>query len=759
MSLQNDLTKRAHACELLVAAFVVAVATACLFLKLGQHPGDLLVGVHSSGQNDLTSHFLRCRDTPTVLADRFGGWSNWDPYLALGLPVHGNPQAALLYPPNWLSFVFGAERTLSWLMVAHLWLGGVGVWLLARHIGLSRVSALVGAVSAAGAPYLVAHLAEGHVAQLFTVTWVPWILLGFERFIDSTGRRWRMVPVVVALSFLTGHVQELYYLMLLLSGVAVMAAWRERKSGNASAAKSLLLHWMLAGGFSVGLACGDLIPVWLNSRQAVRSDRLPLDLAGDGLTLAHLKQLLNPFALAPPEETASKYGFYWTKLFHFGIGPLLLAALAVVAQWKRPQTRRLFWMLAVAIVFAFGTATPFFGICYRVIPVLGSFRVPTRILFLCSFFVAVLAAIGAELLFGRRSRAVGDGEASDTKTESVAASTGGLTFGAIVGVLVAAGIGYELWRHADRVLATSDPASLRTSSAVSQFLLESGAGDTVDPVRILASQNLYSDIESFRDGVQRVRGYEPVPQIRLAWAVDALSNLPDGQLDFAGFHDVRLATLNQSVADLLGIRFVVTGARQTELEGWRRVATGELPQPVQIRGSQPGKPIAFQIFENLELMPRAFVVGNVAECADLETQERIDQLEKLNPRETVQLERDVLPDGARSEYRPAKIDEYKADRVTVSVELEASGYLVLADLYHPGWKATVDGEAIEILPADLALRAVPLDAGSHVVEFSYECPGQKAGLTVSLAALIALLISAAVARRGSATVASEATTV
>lgn len=727
----------------------MAVVTACLFLKLTRQPGDLLVGVHSSGQNDVTGHFLRSRDTPLVLHDRFGEWSNWDPYLALGMPVHGNPQAGLLYPPNWLAFLLGAKRSLSWLMVAHLWLGGVGVWLLARHIGLSRTSAFVGAVSATGAPYLVAHMAEGHVAQLFTIAWVPWILLGFERFLDSAGRHWRMIPVCVALSFLAGHVQELYYLMLLLSGAVVMAAWWERRTGNASNAKSLLLHWMLAGGFSIGLVCGDLLPVLLNSRQAVRSDRLPVAVAGDGLTPAHLKQLLNPFALNPPEETASKYGFYWTKLFHFGIGPLLLAALAVVSQWKRPQTRRLFWMLAIAIVFAFGTATPFFTVCYRVIPVISSFRVPTRILFLCSFFVAILAAIGVEVFCVRRSQTadgVLDAEEGDP-SPAAPVSRGGLTLGAAVGVIAAAGIGYELWRHADRVLATSDPTSLRQSTEVSQFLLAAGSGETNEPGRILAAQNLYSDLESFIDGIPRVRGYEPVPQVRLAWAIDALSDLPDGQLDFAGFHDLDLATLNQSVADLLGARFVVTARRQPALEGWQQIGTETIPQLVQVRGSRPGDPITFRIFENLDVMPRAFVVGNVAECADHETQERIDQLETLNPRETVQLDRDVLPDVPRARFKAAQIDEYKADRVMIPVELDAPGYLVLADLYHPGWSATVDRVPTEILPANLALRAVPLTAGSHVVEFQYKCPGQKAGLTVTLASLIALLISIAVARR------------
>ena len=118
MSLQHDLTERSRTNELVVAAAVMAAVTACLFLKLTRHPGDLLVGVHSAGQNDVTGHFLRSRDTPLVLQDRFGEWSNWDPYLALGLPVHGNPQAGLLYPPNWLALLLGAKQTLSWLMVA-----------------------------------------------------------------------------------------------------------------------------------------------------------------------------------------------------------------------------------------------------------------------------------------------------------------------------------------------------------------------------------------------------------------------------------------------------------------------------------------------------------------------------------------------------------------------------------------------------------------------------------------------------------------
>lgn len=737
----TDQTRITRRREVLFAAVGLALVTVCLIPDLAAHPGSLLTGVHSSGRNDLTSHFLRSRDVPAVLRDRFKEWSFWDPYLALGFPVHGNPQSALLYPPNWIVWLAGAQSSLSWLMVAHLWFGATGVWMFVRHAGCSRGAALIGSVAAAGAPYLIAHLAEGHVPQLCTVAWIPWILLGHERFLESAGRRWRMIPVCVALSFLAGHVQELYYLMLLLTGSVLGAAMTEKRRGQPTVARSLVLHWGLAGLCSVALVCAELIPVWLNSQLTVRSERLPLVVAGDGLTRAHWKQLLDPFALGTPHDTASSHGFYWTKLFHFGVIPLLLCVLAVLTQWKRPQTPRLFWMLAIAVVFAFGAATPLFTVAYRCVPVLGSFRVPTRILFLCSYFVAALAAFGADLLFGRSAQAGTDGNPVDRNDAS--AWPVRLKELVLLGVAIglAAGVGWELRRHAVRVVALVQPDGLRRGSSISRFLTEIAEGDSGNLFRVLASQELYSDVESFRDGVQRVRGYEPVPQIRLAWAIDALFDLPDGQLDFAGFRDVDLASVHPSIANLLGVKYVVTGASPSSSDHWRLVDSGRVPPPVRLLGAESASDLPYRVYENPDALPRAFVVGQAVECDGMEIQERIEQLEKLDIRQSVQLERDVLPPGARSEFTAGRIVEYRADQVTVSVEIDAPGYLIVTDLFHPGWQATVDDDPVRILAGNLACRVVPLPAGKHVVKFQFECPGQKTGAAVSLMAIAGLLIS------------------
>ncbi|WP_418608307.1 YfhO family protein [Georgenia sp. SUBG003] len=49
--------------------------------------------------------------------------------------------------------------------------------------------------------------------------------------------------------------------------------------------------------------------------------------------------------------------------------------------------------------------------------------------------------------------------------------------------------------------------------------------------------------------------------------------------------------------------------------------------------------------------------------------------------------------------------------------------LVVADGLHDGWEASVDGEPVDIVRADYAMRGVPVPAGDHVVELAYRPVG------------------------------------
>ncbi len=738
---------------------LLLLATLGLYHQLVQHPTDLMVGVHSAGTNDLTGPFLRLREIPRTLHQQFDKWSMWDPYLALGMPVHGNPQMALCYPPNWISMAFGAEDTISWLLVFHLWWGGVGCWLLARRWGLSGLSALFAGLVACGAPYVVAHTAEGHVAQIYTVAWMPWTLWAFDRFLTTDGRAWRAVSICLALSFFAGHVQELYYIGLLTSGTVLVIAFRAWRQQQTARATSLLLRWGLAGGITVGLIACDLLPIWLNAKECVRGEGLPMSVAGDGLKLAHLQQLLDPFALGGPEDIDRvRYGFYWCKLCYFGIAPLLLAIFGLLTQWQRPETKRLTWQAAFAFVFSFGSVTPLFGLCYRCIPMINSFRMPSRMLFFCSFAVALLAGLGLDRILrpapARRedepapeatsavarsmdaSSVLSRTNEAGTEANSDAVSTPRLRpIGVLVGVIALAIAGGEIKRHADRVLAYVPRETLRTDSELSRFF-KRHVGDA----RVLAPLDLYSDPEALRDSVRRVRGYEPVGQFRFALMLDALLNVPDEQLDFAGFGETRLDSVRHSIADLLGVKYYVSSKRQAAPPGWKLVQTGQVEAVVTPRGVTTAAK-NFGIYENQTPLPRAFVVGKAVELTGVDPKKRVDTLEQLDPRAAVLLERDVLTGTDRAPFTPATITQDQGDRIVIETSTELPGYLVLAELMHPGWRVLVDQQPAEILTANLGLRGVALTAGRHTVEFQFEVPGQRLGLQISSAALLLLLIS------------------
>jgi uncharacterized membrane protein YfhO len=65
--------------------------------------------------------------------------------------------------------------------------------------------------------------------------------------------------------------------------------------------------------------------------------------------------------------------------------------------------------------------------------------------------------------------------------------------------------------------------------------------------------------------------------------------------------------------------------------------------------------------------------------------------------------------------------------------------LVLADLWLPGWSATVDGAPAPLLVADHMLRAVALQAGEHEVRFVYRDPALRRGLALTICGVVLLL--------------------
>lgn len=72
------------------------------------------------------------------------------------------------------------------------------------------------------------------------------------------------------------------------------------------------------------------------------------------------------------------------------------------------------------------------------------------------------------------------------------------------------------------------------------------------------------------------------------------------------------------------------------------------------------------------------------------------------------------------------------DQVRLNVTAPCAGFVVLSDLYYPGWQATVDDQPVLIYRANVAFRAVEISAGKHVVTFSYTPWTLRYGAPLSL---------------------------
>jgi hypothetical protein len=137
----------------------------------------------------------------------------WNPWENGGVPLLGNPTAAVLYPGKLLFAVLPFEWATRIYVIGHVVLAAISMWLLARQRGADAAGAWIAALAYAfGGPVLLLH---SNVIFLAGAAWLPWAICCIERWVER--RRVTSLlglALILALMTLGGDPQTAYLVVV-----------------------------------------------------------------------------------------------------------------------------------------------------------------------------------------------------------------------------------------------------------------------------------------------------------------------------------------------------------------------------------------------------------------------------------------------------------------------------------------------------------------------------------------------------------------
>lgn len=696
----------------------------------------------------------------------------WTPHVFGGHPQIADPQSLIFSPPHVLLALFDRAPSFiafDALVFAMLVMGGLALIALFRDRGWRAEGALVAALAFAfgcSAAWRVQH-----VGQIVSLSWFAvalWLLMrAIDRRDERRGWLWGAAAGLTAGLMLVGRDQVAWLCAIALAILAVGRALEVcAQTGGWRETLRALVKPLGAGALAGALVIA--IPFAFTLALAAQSNRAAITFegaAGGSLHPAALYTFVsaNLFGTdgplkdywGPPSslvwgETGLALARNMANVYMGALPFVALLCLGLLRGGFAAREMRAFTFAALfMLLYALGRYTPFFGLAFH-LPGADLFRRPADATFPLGALLAVIAGYCVHRLFagdwraGARRMALEAGVvllaflacvfvAFDKGRLQQAAPMLAASFAWLVAALVFLWLAPR-WRAVSLAplagLALLLALDLRVnngpneSTALPPDVYEALRPDARDPVvdalrerlaqgqgpdrrdRVeLAAIDFHWPNASLVHGFDHWLGYNP---LRLKWYADAT-----GAIDHVAVADQRrfsplFARYNSPMADLMGLRWIVTGPPAGDLD--RRLAPGDL----RLLARTP----AAHIYENPRALPRVLFASR-ARKADFDSMIANGRWPQVDLRDVVLLE-DAPAEGTRARAAgSARIAAYRNTQVDVNVEAPDGGWLVLNDVWHPWWRVEVDGKPARLLRANVIFRAVELPAGAKSVTFRF----------------------------------------
>jgi len=198
--------------------------------------------------------------------------------------------------------------------------------------------------------------------------------------------------------------------------------------------------------------------------------------------------------------------------------------------------------------------------------------------------------------------------------------------------------------------------------------------------------------------IQSIEGYDPLYIRRYTELISAMQRGKPDIIPPFGFN--RIITphdLENKFINLLNVKYVLS--------------LSEINNPDYRLAFEEGQT---KIYENLNVLPRAFFVSSVVTAKD-----KSDAIEKMFTDMDFSKTAVVEDSGFSNQFSVGKstIIDYSDNEVIVQTDNQESGFLVLLDSFYPTWKAKIDDRDTKIFITNYNFRGIEVPKGKHTVRF------------------------------------------
>ncbi len=683
-----------------------------------------------------------------ISAMRSGVLPLWDPYAFAGHPFAGEMQTGAFYPINFLLllFPFGKTGTLSELlyhaMIALARFGGAYfMYLLAREFQLREFAAILTGVCFTFGGVVARVSGWPHLLQ--SGIWLPLIFLFLLRALRARASRGILYNAALGglfmgLSALAGGLHFLIMQEVVVISAGAYYAW----SGDRAARIRAVLAVGISAATGAAIGAIQLFPSyeysaislrWLGPVALPSNQKIPYAYFTDKLYPQGILQLLLPMGFNGHGGDGEVLNAY------FGVLPLLLAAIGVWSYWPDKWVRYLAGLALAGYLYSLGDASLLHGFAYVLVPDLWMAREAPRFLYLTDFALVLFTGFGVQALFGD--------EFPVLRRERLTRSLNWIAIACGLALVIPALFGkpdLNTWNSFSIVLILG-------TVAITRFVIAGHRGRAAQAVVLaIVLFDLYAWDWGPRNKITQAEGDE-MEHLRASRGVANFLRAQTGSFRVELVSDIR-----PNIGDSYAIE-TTTGGAVTLLKDYVRFTARKdlLNVRYTLRpasAKDPGEIYSdamWKVYVNPGAFPRVWIVHQT------ETRNSVEDLAKRLDAPDFDAHRTALTYSALTSPLDPPVDNageeanvraFAPGRIDVRTRSTGKGLLVLSEIFAPGWKATVNGNAAKIWQVDGMLRAIVIPPGEARVALTYAPASVYSGAAVTAAGL-AFVLYALVALR------------